>query len=79
MTKVKMPGLDVSVDPDEITKLEISSKKNPSVRVHVFLKGKEDPLVVRFDNKKQAITFYKIIWQQRFSDNEEFVEVGEFR
>ena len=73
-----MPGVEARLDPDAVTRVEISSKDNPHAFLKISLKGQHEPTVLEFASRKEAIDFYEAIWQQRQSREEQIVEVGEF-
>ena len=70
MVAIRVPGSDIWLDPDEITKLDIVVQKEGGILMEVFLKAKESPIQIKFKNKPGAIEFYNKIWQSRESENE---------
>ncbi len=78
MTSIKVPGSEVRLDPDKITRIEISAKNSPNAFLKISLRGRAGSTVVMFASRKEAIEFYEAIWKQRHSSAEQIVKVGEF-
>lgn len=78
MTAIQLPGSEDCLDPDEITKLEISTQRNACVLIRLFFEDEGNPTLFEFPSKKEAIEFYRTIWQLRQSIEEQMVDVGDF-
>ncbi len=78
MTAIQLPGFEDWLDPDEITKLEISTQRNGCVLIRLFFEIEGNPTLFEFPSKKEAIEFYRTIWQLRQSIEEQMVDVGDF-
>ena len=78
MTAIQLPGSEDLLDPDEITKLEISTQRNGCVLIKLFFGDEGNPTLLDFPSKKDAIEFYRTIWQLRRSNEEQLVDLGDF-
>lgn len=78
MTAIQLPRSEDWLDPDEITKLEISTQRNGCVLIRLFCEDEGNPTLLEFPSKKEAIEFYRTIWQLRQSIEEQIVDVGDF-
>ena len=76
MTAIHVPGYDIWVDPDEITKIEIFRAGKSRARIEIFLEGERKPRSFKFPDMNTGIRFYDTIWRLRRSDEDQKDEAG---
>ena len=71
MTSIHVPGYEVWLDPDEITKIEIFRENKSRARMDIFVEGEEKPRSFDLPNMITATKLYDTIWRQRRCDDED--------
>lgn len=71
MASIHVPGYEVWLDPDEITKIEIFREGKSRARMDIFVKGEEKPRSFDLPNMITATKFYDTIWRLRRRDDED--------
>lgn len=77
MPVIQIPGSEIWLDPDEITKLEVCADGNHGTVIRIFFRHEESPRVIKFADKEQCIKFYKTVWKLRQSDDVMILEVDD--
>jgi hypothetical protein len=63
-----LPGTEVRLDPDRITKMEISCADSARVELRIFLSGESAHQEFEFPDKAAAVDFYRQVWLLRSED-----------
>ena len=71
MTSIHVPGYEVWLDPDEITKIEIFREGKSRARMDVFVEGEEKPRSFDLPNMITATKLYDTIWRLRRRDDDD--------
>lgn len=61
----EIPGFNVRLDPNAVTRVEISKGENEGTLVSIFLRDVSEPRVFTFPTKQESINFYGAVWQLR--------------
>jgi hypothetical protein len=69
MALMTLPGTEVRLDPDRITKIEICCAETARVGLRVFLSGESTHHEFEFPDKAAAVDFYRQVWLLRSDDN----------
>ena len=71
MTAIHVPGYEIWLDPDEITKIEIFREGKSRARIELSLKGERKQRSFKFPDMNTGIRFYDTVWRLRRSDEDE--------
>ncbi len=78
MASIHVPGYEVWLDPDEITKIEIFREGKSRARMDVFVEGEEKPRSFDLPNMITATKLYDTIWRLRRCDDEDGQDAADY-
>ncbi|QEX17525.1 hypothetical protein FRZ44_28250 [Hypericibacter terrae] len=65
MALTTLPGTNVRLDPDQITKIDICCADTARVEIRIFLRDNSPHHFFEFPDKAAAVDFYRAVWQLR--------------
>lgn len=63
VTEIQVPGYNVWIDPNSILKVEIGKESEGRTPVRIYLTYEDQPRVVEFATKHEALEFYETLWK----------------
>ena len=78
MASIHVPGYDVRLDPDEITKIEIFREGKSRARMDIFVEGEEKPKSFDLPNMTMATKLFNTIWRLRRCDDEDGEDAADY-
>ncbi len=65
MVQVRVPEFQTSLDPDKISRIDISTSEDEQTHVDVFFEGEKQATRSVFSDRDAALRFYTTVWQLR--------------
>src|SRR3972149_1989094 len=65
MVQVRVPEFQTSLDPDKISRIDISTSEDEQTHVDVFFEGEKQAPRLVFSDQATALRYYTTVWQLR--------------
>jgi len=65
MVQVQLAELDTPLDPDKISRIDISTSEDEQTHVDIFFEDEQQPTRSVFPDRDAALRFYTTVWQLR--------------